>query len=143
MGDVYETAFLRRLLTEIDYSFELAKDGVGFAAFYNEFRSLYRSRFLASSGLPLKNMPSYQAYIEPETIEASMFAKAKQADRLQKAQSAEANREIRKVKKECDKLHRETKKIRQSRSFRMSRILIKPFGIIRTLVKRGSASSEK
>lgn len=143
MGDVYETAFLRRLLTEIDYSFELAKDGVGFAAFYNEFRSLYRSRFLASSGLPLKNMPSYQAYIEPETIEASMFAKAKQADRLQKAQSAEANREIRKVKKERDKLHRETKRIRQSRSYRMSRILIKPFGIMRALAKRSSAASKK
>lgn len=119
----FEGAFLRKLLSEINYTFELTSDSCAFSEYFDFFRAKYRKRFRNLAVDQLSDSPLYRIYIESESFGEAMFEKSKELLARTAVEKKKNEANLSKEKRNLKIARDESSKIKASYAYRLSRIL--------------------
>ena len=119
--DDFEAAFLRKLLSEIEYTFDLTDDFEAFRCYFDEYRHRYADAFSSEAAKTLQSLPMYRTYIASRDFDEAMFLRSKRAKRSFDEERHRSDEAIRKAKKKRDRLKMEKERIQGSRVYKYAR----------------------
>ena len=136
----FELALLNQALNEARYALSISAKAQQFESFYTKFSSKWRSRLLGYERDEFTNPELYDLFAVPESaIEALYYERA-----TLKETNASLRKKNKDMSKKCDSLSKNLEqtqakldKTRNSRAFKLGRLLTKPFSSLKKLFGKG------